>query len=66
MSDVVPHKQALRRQGRLRRFQADPKLITFTPTEGAKVIFADGNAGRATCLGCHDAPCMELEAQPSL
>lgn len=66
MSDVVPHKQALRRQGRLRRFQADPKMITFTPNEGAEVTFADGNAGRATCLGCHDAPCMELEAQPSL
>lgn len=66
MSDVVPHKQALRRQGRLRRFQADPKMITFTPNEGAEVTFADGNAGRATCLGCHDAPCMELEAPSNL
>lgn len=66
MSDVVPHKQALRRQGRLRRFQADPKMITFTPNGGAEVTFADGNAGRATCLGCHDAPCMELEAPPNL
>ena len=40
-------------------------MITFTPSEGAKVTFADGNAGRATCLGCHDAPCMELEAPPN-
>ena len=65
MSDVVPHKQALRRQGRLRLFQADPKMITFKPSEGAEITFADGSVGRATCLGCHDAPCMELK-QPSL
>lgn len=66
MSDVVPHKQALRRQGRLRRFQAALSMIAFTPSEGAEITFADGSAGRAVCLGCHDAPCMGLEAQPSL
>ena len=60
MSDLVPHMQALRRQGRLRWFHADPELILFTPGRAPRVQFSDGTLGRATCLGCHDAPCMEL------
>lgn len=67
MSDVVPHKQALRRQGRLRWFYADPEVILFAPGQAPEIQFADGSQRRASCLGCHDAPCMELtEAQLSL
>ena len=67
MPDVVPHKQALRRQGRLRWFHASPEVILFEPGQAPEIRFADGSQGTATCLGCHDAPCMELtEAQLSL
>ena len=67
MSDIVPHKQALRRQGRLRWFHASPEVILFEPGQAAEIRFADGSQGTATCLGCHDSPCMELtEAQLSL
>lgn len=67
MSDFVPHKQVLHRQGRLRRFHAHPEVILFKYGRAPEIRFADGNQGKATCLGCHDAPCTELtEAQLSL
>ena len=67
MSDVVPHKQALHRQGRLRRYCAEPEVILFAPSQAPEIRFADGSQPRASCLGCHDAPCMELtEVQLSL
>ena len=60
MSDAVPHKQTLRRQGRLRWFHAHPEKILFNLGHEPEIRFANGNQGRATCLGCYDAPCMEL------
>jgi len=60
MSDVVPHKRAFSRTGRLRDLIASPKTITFTPNEKATIALSDGSSGFASCLGCHDAPCMEL------
>lgn len=60
MSDLVPHKRTLHREGRLRWFHSEPKTIAFVPGKGAEVSFVDGSKGRGTCLGCHDSPCMEL------
>ena len=60
MSDVVSHKRTLRRRGRLRWFNADPKKILLRPGSGGSIQFADGRVRTATCLGCHDAPCMEM------
>lgn len=66
MSDLVPHKKVLSRQGRIRRFKSKPEIITFMPDEEAKISFANGSVGGATCLGCHDAPCVELEVPQAL
>ena len=69
MSDLLPHKQARRRQGRLRWFHTCPEMILFKPGQAPEIKFSDGNQGRGTCLGCHDSPCMELaltEAELSL
>lgn len=60
MSDLVPHKRTLHRRGRLRWFNVDPKKILNTPGRGGSIQFVDGRWRVATCLGCHDAPCMEL------
>jgi len=60
MSDVVPHKQAQVRKGLLRNFSRDPEKIIFSTDQSPKIVFADGSQGRATCLGCHDAPCIEF------
>lgn len=60
MSDIVRHKRALHRRGRLRQFLTDPATIRFHPNTVPMVEFTDGHSARATCLGCHDAPCMEM------
>lgn len=60
MSDVVPHTKAIRHKGRLRQFRSDVDYIEFAPQRGADVFMIDGSSGAATCLGCHDAPCIEL------
>lgn len=60
MSDVVPHKQALRHRAHLRYFRQIPKRVLFAPEESARVFFGNETSGRATCLGCHDIPCIEL------
>ena len=60
MSDIVRHKRALHRRGRLRQFLTDPMRIRFDPETAPVIEFRDGHPGRATCLGCHDAPCMEM------
>ena len=65
MSDVVSHKRSLRRHGRLRWFDGDPRKILFGPSRGGSIQFADGRVRIATCLGCHDAPCMEF-SEPEL
>ena len=63
MSDVVSHKRNLGRDGRLRWFDGDPKKVLFTPGRGGSVQFTDGRVRLATCLGCHDAPCIEYREQ---
>ena len=60
MSDLVPHKRTISHSGRLRWLNADPETIFFDPGNPARIRFTDGGLGVATCLGCHDAPCMEL------
>lgn len=60
MSDVVPHKDSILHKGRLRKYRSKAKELVFVPEERATVFLSDGSSGRATCLGCHDAPCIEL------
>ena len=63
MSEVVPHKKAIYRAGKFREYHATFKRLDFH--EGAlpvKVCLVDRTEGRGTCLGCHDAPCMMLNA----
>ena len=67
MSDLVPHKRTLRHSGRLRRFYMDPERILFRPANTTAIRFTDGELGMATCLGCHDVPCIEMtEAELSI
>ena len=65
MSDLVFHRQILRRRGRMRWFNAEPKKILFRAGRAGSIRFTDGHLGLGTCLGCHDAPCMEL-TEPEL
>lgn len=60
MSDLVPHRRAISHRGRSRWFSADPEAIFFDPDKPARIRFPDGGLEVATCLGCHDAPCMEV------
>ena len=62
MSDFVPHKKSLERKAPLRKLRAPPKAVEFTPNCATKVQLFDGMSASGTCLGCHDAPCMELDA----
>ena len=67
MSDVVPHRKAIRHIGRLRSFRSDVDYLDFAPQRGTTVYMLDGSSGAATCLGCHDTPCIEInEADFSL
>ena len=68
MSDVVPHKGRPSPTGGRLDFHRDPQAIMFTPNRQPELHFADGSRHPTTCLGCHDAPCMELtltELSPS-
>jgi ferredoxin len=62
MSDFVPHKRSLERRAPLRKLRTKPRAIEFTPNNATKVQFPDGTMASGTCLGCHDAPCMEFDA----
>ena len=60
MSDLVPHKRARQGEGLLRGLREVPDVILVEENQAPIVVFRDGSRGRGTCLGCHDAPCMEL------
>ena len=60
MSDLVPHKRARQGEGLLRGLRQVPDVILVEENQPSIVVFRDGSRGRGTCLGCHDAPCMEL------
>ena len=60
MSDLVPHKRARQGDGLLRGLREVPDVILVEENQAPIVVFRDGSRGRGTCLGCHDAPCMEL------
>lgn len=62
MSDVVPHKMAVGRPGQLRSYRSIPEKIVFELGSCPQIQFSEHDFGRATCLGCHDAPCMDLSA----
>ena len=60
MSDYLPHKRAMHRSGRLRGLRAEPEVILVEGNKAPVLRFKDNTEGTGTCLGCHDAPCMEL------
>jgi len=63
MSEVVPHKKRIGREGRVRDYLAPAERLNFGKGGHAvKVRLSDGREGRGTCLGCKDAPCMTLTA----
>ena len=63
MSEVVPHKKRIGREGKVRDYRAPPERLDFGKGGHAvKVRLSDGREGRGTCLGCKDAPCMTLTA----
>jgi ferredoxin len=66
MSDIVPHKRELRREGRLRRFIKEPQAIFYEGKSHPEIEFEDGSKGLATCLRCHDAPCIVISDSDSL
>lgn len=63
MSDVLRHKRELGRQGRLLSPAAALESIQFTPNARSVWNMHGGKSGGATCLGCHDAPCIEFKEQ---
>ena len=60
MSDFVPHKGRPSPPGGRLAYRDDPVSIIFSPSDDPQLCFADGTRHRTSCLGCHDAPCMEL------
>ena len=67
MSDFVPHKGRPSPPGGRLAYRDDPVSIIFSPSDEPQLYFADGTRHRTSCLGCHDAPCMELpQADTSL
>lgn len=63
MSDVLRHKRELGRQGRLLSPGGKLDSIHVSPNTRSVWHMDGGKAGNATCLGCHDAPCIELKEQ---
>lgn len=60
MSDFVPHKGRPSPLGGRLAYRDDPVSIIFSSSDEPQLYFADGTRHRTSCLGCHDAPCMEL------
>jgi ferredoxin len=61
MSEVIPHKKRIGREGKVREYRAPPERLDFGKGgHGVKVRLFDGSEGLGTCLGCKDAPCMTL------
>ena len=61
MSDVIPYKNLPLQPGR-RKFSKEPKEIQLNLGTPNRIIFDDGTDGEATCLGCHDTPCMQINS----
>lgn len=63
MSDVLRHKGEFGRQGRL--LSPDGKLESIHAFPNTRAVWSieGGKLGNATCLGCHDAPCIEFTEQ---
>lgn len=67
MSDVIPLRDRPSPPGGRLAYRNDPVSITFSPNSQPQLCFADGTQHPASCLGCQDAPCMELaEADASV
>ena len=62
MSEVVPHKGRPSPPGGRLGFRSKPQAIAFVPGDRPQLEFATGRRCQTTCLGCQDAPCMELTA----
>lgn len=63
MSDVLRHKRELGRQGRLLSPARKLVSIHVSPNIRSAWRMDGGQSGNATCLGCHDAPCIEFKEQ---
>ena len=65
MSKLIPHRYARRVEGPARMYRARLLATDFTQ-QSVSVALDDGSTGAATCLGCHDTPCMSVTYQPPL
>ena len=63
MSVVLRHKKELGRQGRLLSVAKKLEFIHVTPNTRSVWHMDGGKAGKATCLGCHDVPCISFREQ---
>ena len=61
MSDVVAHKGRPSPPGGRLGLRGKPQAITFMPAGQPHLELAHGRRHQPTCLGCQDAPCMELD-----
>ena len=62
MSDVLRLRNELGRHGRLLSPKMPLKSVQVIPNTRS-VWHMEGFTGNATCLGCHDAPCIEFKKQ---
>ena len=61
MSEVIPHMNVVKHIGRLRKYHSPLVRLDFAKgATSVRVEMSDGTAGRGSCLGCHDTPCMIL------
>lgn len=61
MNEIVPHRKTRDPRGKIREYREPAVLLDFdVGLLPVLVEFEGGSAGRGTCLGCHDAPCMTL------
>ena len=64
VSEIVPHRMARQPGGKARDYRRP--LLGRDFGEGLQPVIVEleeGISGRATCLGCHDAPCMMMSAE---
>ena len=59
MSDFILHKGRKSAGGFARHYGSETQEVTFKSSHPTEVILADGRAGRGSCLGCSEAPCLE-------
>ena len=61
MSTIVPYKNRSRIPRVSRAFRTKPNGILFRPKKNPRLEFGNDVIQKTTCLGCHDAPCMQFD-----